>query len=249
MYHDGTNGYLTLSSGILYVAPPASSYMQLGGELYQANVVSSGSTPASQWIEQISTSALGSGNYSMIEQDIQKDQAAVATANGIFGNITGDYNWGIHENIGSAADNAWAYVAGIHGTNSRGFVMDIDTSDTNSGMQIYKNVTGNTSPFQIRTDEDPISGTTATTFNGKALEVYNLGNLKASISGDGAIASSSTITSSRTSDLGWSVVSATNQACNTTCTSACVFGQETTSKAILACTDATADTCVCAGSS
>lgn len=54
-------------------------------------------------------------------------------------------------------------------------------------------------------------------------------------------------TSKATSDIGWSIQSAANQACNTTCTHACVFGQETTSKAILACTDATADTCLCAG--
>lgn len=57
------------------------------------------------------------------------------------------------------------------------------------------------------------------------------------------------LTSSKTTDLGWTIVSVANQACNTTCTSACVFGQETTSKAILACTDATADLCLCAGAS
>ena len=57
------------------------------------------------------------------------------------------------------------------------------------------------------------------------------------------------ITSQGTSDIGWTLVSAANQACNTTCTSACVMGQETTSKAFLACTDATADICLCAGAS
>lgn len=57
------------------------------------------------------------------------------------------------------------------------------------------------------------------------------------------------LTSKATSDIGWSIQSAANQACNTTCTHACVFGQETTSKAILACTDATADVCLCAGAS
>lgn len=57
------------------------------------------------------------------------------------------------------------------------------------------------------------------------------------------------VKSSFATDLGWAVVAGANTACNTTCTSACVFGQETTSKAILACTDATADTCLCAGAS
>lgn len=74
--------------------------------------------------------------------------------------------------------------------------------------------------------------------------------LRFTIPSDGsAIAITTQFTSSATSDLGWSIQSAANQACNTTCTSACVFGQETTSKAILACTDATADTCLCAGAS
>lgn len=57
------------------------------------------------------------------------------------------------------------------------------------------------------------------------------------------------IFSTATSDIGWTVQSAANQACNTTCTSACIVGQETTSKAFLACTDATADVCLCAGAS
>lgn len=57
------------------------------------------------------------------------------------------------------------------------------------------------------------------------------------------------LSSSATSDFGWALVSAANQACNTTCVSACIMGQETTSKAFLACTDATADICLCAGAS
>lgn len=56
-----------------------------------------------------------------------------------------------------------------------------------------------------------------------------------------------TLIGTGTSDVGWAIVAAANQACNTTCVTPCVFGQETTSKAILACTDATADSCLCAG--
>jgi len=66
----------------------------------------------------------------------------------------------------------------------------------------------------------------------------------------GAISTSSTITSSATSDLGWSAVNAANQACNTTCTSACVFGMNTGALGnFVGCADATADTCICAGAS
>lgn len=52
-----------------------------------------------------------------------------------------------------------------------------------------------------------------------------------------------------TATIGWTIQAAANQACSTTCVTPCVFGQETTSKAILACSDATADSCLCAGAS
>lgn len=58
-----------------------------------------------------------------------------------------------------------------------------------------------------------------------------------------------TLMGSGTGTIGWTVQSAANQACSTTCVTPCVFGQETTSKAILACSDATADSCLCAGAS
>lgn len=58
------------------------------------------------------------------------------------------------------------------------------------------------------------------------------------------------VTSSATGALGWTPVAAANQACNTTCTSACVFGIDTAApQTWLACTDATADQCLCAGAS
>lgn len=59
-----------------------------------------------------------------------------------------------------------------------------------------------------------------------------------------------TIRSSATADLGWSVVNVANQACNTTCTSACVVGIDTLGTGgFLGCAVATADSCICAGAS
>ena len=54
-----------------------------------------------------------------------------------------------------------------------------------------------------------------------------------------------------TNDLGWTVQGGANTACNTTCTSACVFGVnvQATEADITACSDATADECLCAGPS
>ena len=59
-------------------------------------------------------------------------------------------------------------------------------------------------------------------------------------------------TSSKTDDLGWTAQSAANQACNTTCTSACVVGLNNSDlghAAFVGCTSATADVCLCAGAS
>lgn len=75
-----------------------------------------------------------------------------------------------------------------------------------------------------------------------------------SLSQDKSALFTGTVRSSATSDIGWSFVDATdNQACNTGCTSACVFGianaTGTAVTALLGCADATADSCICAGSS
>lgn len=52
-----------------------------------------------------------------------------------------------------------------------------------------------------------------------------------------------------TDDIGWTIQSSSNQACNTTCSSSCVHGWETTSGEVaVSCSDATADKCLCAGS-
>jgi hypothetical protein len=64
-----------------------------------------------------------------------------------------------------------------------------------------------------------------------------------------AVSTVGTFTSSRATDLGWTVVAGANTACNTTCTSACVFGMDSAAAVPLLCTDATADNCLCAGSS
>lgn len=78
---------------------------------------------------------------------------------------------------------------------------------------------------------------------------YNTTTKVYSVTKDGNVATAGTITSSRTTDLGWSVVAGANTACNTTCTSACVVGTDAITGGFLACTDATADSCLCAGSS
>lgn len=66
----------------------------------------------------------------------------------------------------------------------------------------------------------------------------------------GVTISGGDLTHTGTSSIGWSVVTAANQACNTTCTNGCVFGEDTAVVGtVVACTDASADVCVCAGGS
>lgn len=71
---------------------------------------------------------------------------------------------------------------------------------------------------------------------------------------NGNIDVSGSIFGSSTTSIGWTIQTTANQACNTTCTSACVFGQDNgivgvLNSSVVACTDATADTCLCAGAS
>lgn len=79
------------------------------------------------------------------------------------------------------------------------------------------------------------------------MTVSSAGNLNIEPSG-GAVITSGTFTSTKTTDLGWSLATGANTACNTTCTSACVLGWDTSvTEVAVICTDATADKCLCAG--
>jgi len=99
------------------------------------------------------------------------------------------------------------------------------------------------------------NGTPNTTQNGEdfyvegTMEVDSTARFDGALTANSTIACANTITSSRTTDIGWSVVATANQACTTTCTSACVFGVNTaaTEADIVDCADATADECLCAG--
>ena len=60
---------------------------------------------------------------------------------------------------------------------------------------------------------------------------------------DGEIFASST----SIQDMGWDMVAVTNQACNDTCTYACVFGYDDLADTMVSCGTASADKCLCAG--
>ncbi len=80
---------------------------------------------------------------------------------------------------------------------------------------------------------------------------YDNGSLVFSITDGGPVTMTSTITSSATGTIGWSIVAGANTACSSTCTSACVFGFDTAlgGTDLVDCADTTADRCLCAGAS
>lgn len=62
------------------------------------------------------------------------------------------------------------------------------------------------------------------------------------------LVATTSITSSAPGTLGWNLAAAANQACTTTCTSACVHGWDTAAGEVAVdCANATADKCLCAG--
>lgn len=118
-------------------------------------------------------------------------------------------------------------------------------SETNSGISLYVAGVNMFTFFAvdfIGTSEKDF-GVWNEVLNGKAFSIDGANN-----NADFSAA----ITSSGTGSLGWTPVSGADTACNTTCTSACVFGFNLTAGvpgSPLACTDATADVCICAGAS
>ena len=123
-------------------------------------------------------------------------------------------------------------------TTQRDFLIDAAThSFSSTGAQTITNAT------TLAIAGPPVAGTNATITTPVTLWVQS-GVTRL----DGAITTTSTFKSTAASDLGWTVQNATNQACNTTCTNgACVIGIDTVTTGFLACTDATADSCLCAG--
>lgn len=65
----------------------------------------------------------------------------------------------------------------------------------------------------------------------------------------GSVSVSADVLSTSTSDVGWTVQNAANQACTTTCTSGAGFGFDTGAGTLVGATDATADVCLCLGAS
>lgn len=81
------------------------------------------------------------------------------------------------------------------------------------------------------------------------LSIINNGITGQTIDASGNTTFPKSILATSTTGVGWTAKTGANTACNTTCgTSACAFGFDNGLAALVSCSDATADSCVCMGS-
>jgi hypothetical protein len=208
----------------------------------------------------ISTPAFADSTDISIEQILNRvwdgdDSLQVSGAGGasIGGDLTGGTTGSIlfvgpgpilsEDNSGLFWDDTLNRV-GIN-TASPGNVLDVKTT---SGTMARFQSTSNNEGFAILGSSDTTT-LSAVTGDGLQLRADNDSTDALTIAAGGAITITDTFVSSFTSSIGWSAQRADNQACNTTCTSACVAGTNSGDSAFLSCSDATADACLCAGSS
>lgn len=211
-WHSGAVGVLQSNYGDMYIYTALGNNLVTYNPFAQINIVSSGTTPAAQWIAQSSSNALGSGNHSLIQQTIEKDQSGILQSNGLFQNIFGDYCIGTHVNLDAAADSAWGFIIGLHGTNQWGlmFAQD-DTNNTSTPIKIFQygaNASATQDLISIRAGEN-YAGTPTGAFTGDFLHCalanvdvlrlsydgklqWGVGGLTGALGYDGAIYSDTT---------------------------------------------------------
>lgn len=135
---------------------------------------------------------------------------------------------GIYLNTPDAADTARLFVAAgnaYSGSGTRGAFMLLNGNEQGStpGDLVLGSGTGGSKVIEFR------PGGVANTW---------------------LMADSGTLIGAGTATIGWVVKAGANTACTTTCTTPCVLGFDTAVSAVpVLCSDATADTCLCAGAS
>lgn len=185
---------------------------------------------------------LGLGAASMVSADVNMVAARILQSTVKFFSVTATTNC-IATNSVDAADSNEVCVTGggaceAVGTVVRGGKLVVTGNEhADRPGEAYLEANGlarlraAAGPVQLRGDNTIVqsaSGTTNWTFNAAAGTVIGTG----------------------TSSIGWTVKNAAGVACNTTCVTPCVFGQDNDAgNIIVLCTDATADTCLCAGAS
>lgn len=157
-------------------------------------------------------------------------------------------------NFSAASDAALAMTFGDAGTTATQILtLSASTSDADDDSSFRLAGGGafgtdGTRGATIVIPGEEVSGGSDITYNAGASDTHIFqvaGSTVFTMNGTGELIGAGTAT------LGWTVVAGANAACSTTCTTPCVFGVNTaaTEADIVACSDATADECLCAGAS
>lgn len=135
---------------------------------------------------------------------------------------------------------AFAVALEAYATNDSAGVID--------AFLVSPRIVGTFAGAGANTDITSLGSISTMDLNGGTIDGATIGASSASSIKATTIEASSTIVSTATGDIGWSVVAGADTACNTTCTNACVMGFDATA-GIVDCATATADQCLCAGGS
>lgn len=133
-----------------------------------------------------------------------------------------------------------------------------DADDDSSLVLAGGGAAGGTRGASITLPGEEVAGGSDITYNAGTgdTHIFQVAGVTGLTVSDTTATFAGTLTSSRTTDVGWTIVDSTNNtACNSICTSACVFGFGLTTDTSMpitswdSCATATSDICLCAGAS
>jgi len=152
-----------------------------------------GGSPYSSWILQTSNSSLPDGNYSMIQQDIDRNQSGYLQSNGTFIDSTGDKTILLHLNQDALANDSQGLVSGVHCSSCSGAVFQVDGASA-AAIKIYGSENNTQALFEIRMDETPFGGVDQTSnYLGSPAIFTKKGSTIANITNDGGFVTISSV--------------------------------------------------------
>lgn len=152
LWADANYGYLDSNTDMILTAGTGNNVIVLN-TIAQTDVVQTGTTPETGWLVQTATSSISTGPMSMIQMNLGKDYTASLSNNGLFLDMTGDHNTGVHINIASGANKSAGLIQGIHDTNGVGQFIDLDGSSAYF-QRLYQNVTSSQTIFDWHLNEN-----------------------------------------------------------------------------------------------
>lgn len=187
---DDNYGYLNTNKSMVISGGTGASDIIFTHPIAMADLVSSGTSPRTAWVNLIASNSLASSpGFSIVSLESQKNASAWLSYNQLFINQAATYGIPAHFNIGypaatdpsqTIASNS-ANAFGIHSHNSAGWIVDLDSNSYYE--RIYQHYTGskpitqyNLNEIYNTTDPNGTGTTTATTFTGDVVQLNNSQN-------------------------------------------------------------------------